>query len=496
MLRTPRLKTGLVLTSFAALLAGVAGCGAGDGHAMGDYYDIGRKSEATTKKCGADRYNGPQGMDVSSWQGSFTFTGKGLAFAIARVSDGTQYPDPQFASNWSKMKAAGLVRGAYQFFEPAQDATAQANMVVKAVGKLGAGDLPCTLDFEKTGGQSASTIVSKIKTWMSVVEAGTGKKGMIYTTGSFWESNTGNNSGFSQNPLWVAHWGTTCPNIPTTWSNWTFWQYCDGQSQYCSNATGVDRDVFNGTLAQLKAFAGGSGTVTPFYGASYVNQSWPLASTALQMQPNQTIASYITLKNTGTAAWDSNTRLGTTNPRDRASAFSDSSWINDHRAAGVSGTVAPGGTYKFQFNLHAPMQTGDYHEYFNLVEEGKAWFSDAGQGGPPDKQIQAWIHVSGTPVGTGGTGGAGGAGGAAGAAGAAGSSSGGTAGTPGTGGSGAFPGGGTAGAAGSTESSHTLSGGNDSGGCGCRLADSNPSESGAPLLLLLGLGWIVRRRRS
>ena len=305
MTRMQPLKTGVVLASLAMLLGvGFVGCGADEGRAMGDYYEIGTTSQASTSKCGAGKYTGPQGMDVSSWQGSFTFTGKGLAFGIARISDGTGSMDSQFASNWKKMKAAGLIRGAYQFFEPGQDATAQANIVVKAVGKLGAGDLPCTLDFEKATSLSAATLVSKIKTWMSVVQQGTGKKPMIYTTAYYWESKTNKNTTFGSYPLWVANWGPTCPTIPAGWSNWTFWQYCDGQSKYCSNATGVDRDVFNGTAAGLKTFAGGTGSVTPYYGATFVKQSFPYASTALNMKPNETIAASIKFKNSGTKAWD------------------------------------------------------------------------------------------------------------------------------------------------------------------------------------------------
>ena len=191
------------------------------------------------------------------------------------------------------------------------------------------------------------------------------------------------------------------------------------------------------------------------------------------------------------------TRLGTTKPKDRASAFADSSWLNDHRAAGVTGTVAPGGSYTFKFNFHAPLKTGDYYEYFGLLEEGVAWFGDTGQGGPPNDQIEAWIHVAGTPVSSGGAGGtgAGGAGGSAGSVGTDGGSAGGSAGSIGTDGGGGFSGGGAAGAAGSSETTHTVGSG-DNGGCGCHLGGSAPANDGAPVLLLLGLGWLVRRRRS
>ena len=60
----------------------------------------------------------------------------------------------------------------------------------------------------------------------------------------------------------------------------------------------------------------------------------------------------------------------------------------------MTGTVPPGGTYKFQFNFHAPDTAGTYFEYFGVLEEGVAWFSDPGQGGPPDTDLEAQIVVT------------------------------------------------------------------------------------------------------
>jgi hypothetical protein len=129
------------------------------------------------------------------------------------------------------------------------------------------------------------------------------------------------------------------------------------------------------------------------YAAQYVSQSFPLATTTLTMVEGQVIPSYILLKNTGTKAWDSNTHLGTTEPRDRVSLFADSTWLGKNRPAGVTGTVAPGGTYKFTFDLAAPLTTGTYDEFFGVVEDGVAWFSDPGQGGPPDNDLEVKIQV-------------------------------------------------------------------------------------------------------
>jgi hypothetical protein len=129
------------------------------------------------------------------------------------------------------------------------------------------------------------------------------------------------------------------------------------------------------------------------YGASFVSQSFPLASTTLTMTAGDVIPSYIELKNTGTKSWDSNTRIGTTMPRDRTSAFADATWIAANRPSEVKGTVAPGSTYKFTFDLAAPAKPGTYDEFFGVVQEGVAWFSDSGQGGPPDNDLEVKIVV-------------------------------------------------------------------------------------------------------
>ncbi|HEY2368180.1 MAG TPA: NBR1-Ig-like domain-containing protein, partial [Polyangiaceae bacterium] len=126
---------------------------------------------------------------------------------------------------------------------------------------------------------------------------------------------------------------------------------------------------------------------------TYVSQSFPLASTALTMTAGQSIPSYIELKNSGTKTWDTNTKLATTQPRDRKSVFADSTWLAPNRPAAVSGSVAPGASYKFKFDLHAPDKAGTYYEYFGVVEEGVAWFSDPGQGGPADDVLEVQIKV-------------------------------------------------------------------------------------------------------
>ena len=230
--------------------------------------DVGSSEAAVTTVCGASPSGAVQGRDVSVYQGDFDWNAEkaaGIVFGYARIGDGLG-GDSQFAPNWSKMKAAGVLRGAYQFFEPGEDEVAQANLMIQAVGTLGDGDLPCMIDVEVTGGQSGGTIASKVAHWIQLVQAGTGKAPIIYTGPYFWQDNVGSTA-FGNTPLWVADYGPSCPLIPPGWSNWTIWQYSDGNGS-------LDHDVFNGSLSQLQALAAAPGPVYPIIvhrGASDVN---------------------------------------------------------------------------------------------------------------------------------------------------------------------------------------------------------------------------------
>ena len=220
------------------LAAVIAGCSSQSGE------ETSSSDDQLTQVCGA-RTNGPvQGYDVSYYQGNFNWTAAHVPFGAARISDGTGYLDPKFGENWTNMKSNGVLRSAYQFFEPGEDEVAQANLVISKVGKLGEGDLPVMLDIEVTGGQSPSTIQRKAQHWLGLVEAGTGRRPFVYSYGSFLENNLG--SGFGKYPLWIANYGPSCPSVPRGWTNWVVWQYSDGGGS-------LDHDVYNGSLADMKA---------------------------------------------------------------------------------------------------------------------------------------------------------------------------------------------------------------------------------------------------
>ncbi|MCH8622401.1 GH25 family lysozyme [Undibacterium sp. TS12] len=196
------------------------------------------------------------GIDVSHFQGTVDWAAvkaAGKAFAFAKASDGITYTDPQFKTNWQGIKAAGLLRGAYHFYESNDDPVAQANNFIKAVGTLAAGDLPPVLDIEIfKGNYGTATLAANVQTWLNTVQQALGRTPIIYTGPSFW--NQYMNNQFSAYPLWIAQYGVSQPTLPNGWSKWTFWQ--SSESGTVAGVTGsVDIDVFAGSMANLLTLA-------------------------------------------------------------------------------------------------------------------------------------------------------------------------------------------------------------------------------------------------
>jgi len=203
----------------------------------------------------ADAVNA-QGIDVSHFQGAVDWHAvrqAGKSFAFAKATDGVTYTDPQFAANWAGIKAAGLVRGAYHFFEPTDDAASQAEHFLATV-ELEPGDMPPVLDVERNTGVTSAQLWEGVAAWLEEVAAKTGRLPMIYVAPGFWNSNSPDLS-LVKYPLWLADYAVQ-PTLPHGWSAWRFWQY--SQTGAVEGLHGqFDLDEFNGTAEQMLSFANG-----------------------------------------------------------------------------------------------------------------------------------------------------------------------------------------------------------------------------------------------
>ncbi|HEY4121411.1 MAG TPA: GH25 family lysozyme [Byssovorax sp.] len=387
----------MLLRRFAALSLLVPLAAAGCSGLEDTRERVGEAEEAINDVCPTTSV---EGIDIASYQHpngagiNWSSVAGTYKFAIVKATENNSYTNSYYAGDVAGARAAGIIAGSYHFLAPSsQTGVSGASQAAYflAHASIKPGDLPPMLDVE-TSSLYGSVLpsVADVTGWLGAVQAATGVKPLIYI-GYYVLGDLGNPSSLAGYPINVPSYGA-CPNFPNNYStsDLVMWQFTSTQS--VPGITGnVDADKFYGSMTDLQALAGAQVD----WGASYVDQSWPLATTTMSMTVNQELAASITLKNVGGKSWDSNTRLGTTQPRDRSSAFAGSDWIGANRPSGVPAnmTVAPGSQYEFDFNWHAPDAPGTFDEFFGVVEEGVHWFSDSGEGGPPDDDIEAKIAV-------------------------------------------------------------------------------------------------------
>jgi lysozyme len=195
------------------------------------------------------------GIDVSYYQETIRWKQvrqAGVLFAFIRVADGSTFPDPRFDENWAGAQKVGILRGAYQYFRPDESATAQADVVIRAL-QHDRGELPPVIDVEYDAGMSPARLARAIAAWIVRVRERVGVEPIIYTGPDFWKTKVGGADLTSQ-PLWLAHYTTVCPTVPAPWTAWTFWQHTDKGVVHGIDGP-VDMDVFAGTYTDLEDFA-------------------------------------------------------------------------------------------------------------------------------------------------------------------------------------------------------------------------------------------------
>lgn len=215
---------------------------------------------------------GVQGLDVSGWQPSVDWAAQyrlGARFAYVKASEGNNFTSSAFGQQYTGAANAGLLRGAYHFALPGQSsAVAQADFFVRNGGGWSSDGktMPPLLDIEYNPypslgntcyNQSQGAMVTWIKAFSNRVLTLTGRLPMIYTTTDWWQQCTGNSSAFSNQPLHVAAYSTVVGPMPKSWSTYSVWQY---------SSTGPfagDSNVWNGTLENLKKFAGTTAVSAP-----------------------------------------------------------------------------------------------------------------------------------------------------------------------------------------------------------------------------------------
>jgi len=203
-----------------------------------------------------------KGIDISHYQGDFVRRLSGekvIDFVICKATQGLTYVDDRFEQNWVMLKQEGYVRGAYHFFDAAEDGQQQALHFMKTVSGITDADIAPVVDIEgaslqalseNTVEQNTALIKKGLFQFLAILEKHYGRKPIVYTNYTFAQKYLSNKK-FADYPLWLAEYSSeTQPNIPTAWQarGFKIWQKSES---YKLDSTELDYDVFYGTLGQL-----------------------------------------------------------------------------------------------------------------------------------------------------------------------------------------------------------------------------------------------------
>lgn len=199
-----------------------------------------------------------KGIDISYNQGnlidSINTNNTDVSFVFCKASGGITIQDQDFAHNWEMIPQQGFIRGAYHFYYTNDAPQSQADNFFSVVGDDFPSDaLPPVVDFENGSIKTSdhAQIITDLLDFLELLEQKYKRTPIIYTNQSTGDSYL-NDSRFAKYPLWVSYPTTgAAPKMPSTWTNWTFWQYSfDGNI----NGTDVDEDYFNGDFEDLVHF--------------------------------------------------------------------------------------------------------------------------------------------------------------------------------------------------------------------------------------------------
>lgn len=166
-----------------------------------------------------------RGIDVSHHQGPIEWhkvAGDDVTFAYIKASEGGDFQDTRFDTNWREASAVGIAWGPYHFFSLCKPGTEQAENFLKTI-PTGVPMLAPVLDLEFEGNcprrPPAGEVRAEIAAFVQAVEAATGQSVILYAPEPFFTKylkELGPNRRLWARSIWRS---------PSYTGKWTLWQY-------------------------------------------------------------------------------------------------------------------------------------------------------------------------------------------------------------------------------------------------------------------------------
>lgn len=162
----------------------------------------------------------------------------GVTRAYIKATESNNFTDPRFSVHWAGAKAVGIQRGAYLFFRGNANGKSQAARFLMAVG-ADLGELPPAVDVEAgADGVTRATFTARLRECLQELERLTGRKPVIYTRATAWDTLTTRPSWVSEYRLWLAAPDAAVPPLPVGAATWWLHQY-----SWTGDVEGIGGDV-------------------------------------------------------------------------------------------------------------------------------------------------------------------------------------------------------------------------------------------------------------
>jgi lysozyme len=207
------------------------------------------------------------GIDVSKWQRPeelWASPPPALVKFICIKASQHNFRDACFRKHHRHARSYGLIIGAYHFLDRRSGAATQARAYLKAIEGCALDYHVCDLEGVRDWPSPDAAAECALE-WLQIVGAATGKRPILYTSARHLKHVSASLAAkLGAYPLWaVSYWLNTppadaTPKLTKAHSDWIMWQWCSDNLIPELKAWfdhRLDTNFFNGTLADLYAFA-------------------------------------------------------------------------------------------------------------------------------------------------------------------------------------------------------------------------------------------------
>ncbi len=170
-----------------------------------------------------------RGIDVSEFQGNINYNevkNAGIEIVYIRSSEGTNFIDPFFRTNYENAKANGLKVGFYHYVtaRDIESAIQEADFFASVIEGTNP-DCKLAMDFEYFDGLSSYEVNEISLAFLNRLQQVTNKEVVVYSDA--YNAQNVFNKEVASYPLWIADYFVSNPAPNDNWNFWVGFQYSD-----------------------------------------------------------------------------------------------------------------------------------------------------------------------------------------------------------------------------------------------------------------------------